>query len=146
MTLSQNLKIRQIRLSMFWSFLTPQVKSEHRKFSLQIRLSTFWYYLWRQKRSERPKSNLTFDVLIFDVLFGLSMFFLHFRHSDFWRSDPFPCSWRKWFLTSYFWLTVFFTNCFLTKWSSTYFFHLYGLWKSDIWQWRFPKLTSLTKR
>ncbi len=75
----QNVK-SEIRLSMFWSFLTPYVKSERQKYfwlENEAKHLTFWYYLWRQKRSECWKS------------------FFDFWHSfwcfDFQCSDPLPC-------------------------------------------------------
>jgi hypothetical protein len=60
----QNVK-SQIRLSTFWSFLTPEVKSERLKSNLKGKLLPFWFYLWRQERSERQKSNLSdFQILM----------------------------------------------------------------------------------
>ena len=57
-------------------------------FKLDFRRSDITYGI---KKDQNVKSlKMTIDVLIFDVLFGLLMFFLDFRRSDFRRSDPFP--------------------------------------------------------
>jgi hypothetical protein len=86
LTLHQNLKIRQIRLSTFWFYLWCQKFSERRKSNICWRLtffstkwfSTFWKYFQR--------SDL-FDFRSFDQI-NETFNVLTFPRSDFWRSDP----------------------------------------------------------
>ncbi len=86
MTLHQNLKISQIRLSTFWFYLWRHKISERRKSNIPW-LSTFfltkwfltlWKYFWRSDLFDFRRCdqiNETFNVLTF-------------WQSDFWGSDP----------------------------------------------------------